>query len=183
MTLPSGASVPGARLGLLADTHGRVEIAAEAARLLVDAGADRLVHLGDVGGKEVLEALLVDLDAGGAPRPPVHVVFGNTDFEIDKLARFAHALGIRVEHPVGELRIGGKIVVFQHGDDAGAMRAALDAGADYLCHGHTHERRDERLGGTRVVNPGALHRAREHTVAVLDVARDAVSFLTIPRTP
>ena len=52
-------------------------------------------------------------------------------------------------------------------------------GVAYLCHGHTHATRDERLGPTRVINPGALFRARRHTVAVLDLARDEVSFLAV----
>ena len=32
-------------------------------------------------------------------------------------------------------------------------------GADFLLHGHTHVPRDERIGATRVFNPGAVGRA------------------------
>jgi predicted phosphodiesterase len=50
---------------------------------------------------------------------------------------------------------------------------------DYLLHGHTHVRRDERVGKTRVINPGALHRAAEKTVALLDLAADRLEYLRI----
>jgi predicted phosphodiesterase len=60
------------------------------------------------------------------------------------------------------------------------MRRALESQSfDYLLHGHTHVKRDERVGRTRVINPGALHRAREKTVAVLDTATDMLTFLTV----
>ena len=50
---------------------------------------------------------------------------------------------------------------------------------DYLLHGHTHVRRDERVGKVRIINPGALHRAREKTVAVLDTDTDRLTFVRV----
>ena len=54
-----------------------------------------------------------------------------------------------------------------------------------MVHGHTHVRRDERIGvgggkTVRVINPGALQRAREKSVAVLDTERDEVRFVAVP---
>jgi acyl-CoA thioester hydrolase len=46
------------RVGILSDSHGNVGTTARAARLLLDAGADILIHLGDIGSGEVLEALI-----------------------------------------------------------------------------------------------------------------------------
>jgi predicted phosphodiesterase len=60
------------------------------------------------------------------------------------------------------------------------MRTALESQRfDYLLHGHSHLTRDERVGRTRIINPGALHRAREKTVALLDTATDALKFITV----
>ena len=50
---------------------------------------------------------------------------------------------------------------------------------DYLLFGHTHIRLNERDGATRQINPGALHRAAEWTVAVLDVVQDQLRFLKV----
>jgi hypothetical protein len=60
------------------------------------------------------------------------------------------------------------------------MRSALAQGVDYLCHGHTHVVRDERIGQTRVINPGALFRAARYTVALLDMAADRLEIVQVP---
>ena len=40
--------------------------------------------------------------------------------------------------------------------------------------------RDERIGRTRVINPGALQRARRYTVALLDTEMDALELFELP---
>jgi len=51
-----------------------------------------------------------------------------------------------------------------------------------VIHGHSHLHRDERLGATRVINPGALGglRREPRSVAVLDVAADLLRFIPVP---
>jgi len=168
------------RIGLLSDSHGRARTTQRAVRLLIKQGVDVVVHLGDVGSVEVIDALVEKVDEHGQLMPPVHVVFGNTDWDAQALARYADSLGVQVDHPVGRLETEGKTIVFQHGHQDAAMSQALAEGVDYLCHGHSHRQRDEMVGSTRVVNPGALFRAAEYTVAVIDTATDSVRFLTVP---
>jgi predicted phosphodiesterase len=60
------------------------------------------------------------------------------------------------------------------------MRAAITGGADYLIHGHTHELRDERTAGTRIINHGALHRAPRFTVATLVPATGELQIIEVP---
>jgi predicted phosphodiesterase len=67
------------------------------------------------------------------------------------------------------------ILVF-HGHEPGFARALGTQGADYVLHGHTHVTRDERIGKTRIINPGALCRAAKKTVATLDLAADVLTF-------
>jgi predicted phosphodiesterase len=62
------------------------------------------------------------------------------------------------------------------------MEQALRDGADYLLHGHTHELRDERIGRTRMINPGALFRAARYTAALLDPRADRLEILALPRS-
>jgi hypothetical protein len=180
------------RIGLLSDSHGRADTTARAVRLLLDHGAELLIHLGDVGNEHVLDELLVHAPAGDGGADvddkrasgklvEAHVVFGNVDWDADNLARYARSIGLAVDHPVGRLSAEGASVVFLHGHDERAFAAELGRGPAYLCHGHTHKPRDDRAGPTRIVNPGALFRAAEHTVAVLDTDADAVTFLTLPR--
>ena len=166
------------RIGLLSDSHGRATATAEGAAQLAAAGAERLVHLGDVGTPEVLDAMLVPGASGGETLPG-HVVFGNTDADVAGLSEHARRLGLSVEHPVGRLRFDGVELVFCHGHEGRPMNAALDEGVAYLCHGHTHRQKDQRQGPTRVINPGALFRARQYSVALLTTETDDLAFLPV----
>lgn len=172
-------------IGLLSDSHGRADITARAVAALVDAGARVLVHLGDVGSVQVLDALAVP-DPRDADRIlDAHVVFGNTDDDWPALANYARTLGITVDHPVGCLTLEpdatgrAGALTFLHGDDELAMREAMRSQPRYLCHGHTHQKRDQRIGPTRVINPGALTRASRYTVALLETTGDSLQFLSV----
>ncbi len=164
------------KIGLLSDSHGRAATTRRAVAVLLQQGAEVLVHLGDVGTVEVIDALCVDHPKTGE-QIEAHLVFGNTDWDIDSLAEYAHDLDVVVDHPVGRLLLddGGKLV-FCHGHEAAPMQQALADGVRYLCHGHTHAQADDRRGSTRVLNPGALFRASVYSVAVLDTATDRVVF-------
>jgi putative phosphoesterase len=158
-------------LGILSDSHGHAETTHRAVEALLEAGAETLIHLGDIGSEEVLEELVV---------VPAKIVFGNCDDE-RLLARHAERLGVEVCHPIGFLEHASKRIAFSHGHLVPLMEAAVRNAVDYLLHGHTHEVRDERIGSTRVINPGALHRASRYTVALLDPQADRLRVLEVPR--
>ena len=158
-------------VGILSDTHDRVDAARAGMELLREHGAEYYVHCGDVGSE-----LILDLLAG----LPAAFVFGNCDWDRRGLERYAAHLNVSCLGHSGELELGGKLFHVQHGDDAQAMRRALDSQRfDYLLHGHTHVPRDQRVGRTRVINPGALHRVKEKTVAVLSLQSDELKFLPV----
>lgn len=172
-------STPITKVGLLSDSHGRSEITREAAKLLVARGAQVLVHLGDLGSDAVIDAMIEAVDGHRQPLPPVYIVFGNCDDDAAALGRYAESLGVRASW-VGRLKAGGKTLAFLHGHQgAAAVNPLLEEGVDYLCHGHTHRITDERIGRTRVINPGALFRAARHTVALLETSSDRLEFLTV----
>ena len=94
------------RVGILSDTHGDADIAHRAVRLLLAQGAGYLIHCGDVGETDVLDAL------AGVPSA---FVFGNTDFDRTDLANYAQSIGVTcafVEYPwdalTGLLHVGTK---------------------------------------------------------------------------
>ncbi|MEQ9453150.1 MAG: metallophosphoesterase family protein [Phycisphaeraceae bacterium] len=165
------------RIGLLSDSHGRSTTTRRAVELLVSEGAEVLVHLGDVGTVEVIDAL-AEVDDEGSPIE-AHLVFGNTDWDTGPLARYAEDLGVKVDHPAGRIKVEDGNLYFCHGHQPEIMATGLREGAKYLCHGHTHRTLDERQGATRVINPGALFRAETYTVALLDSGSDTLRFLTV----
>jgi putative phosphoesterase len=144
---------------------------AAAVTLLREAGAEFYVHCGDVGSERVLDHL------AGLPSA---FVFGNTDWDRASLARYAEKIGVACHGAFADLELGGKKFAVVHGDDFKLKQRLLaEQQHDYLLQGHTHVRADQRVGRTRLINPGALHRAREKTVALLDTETDRLRLLTV----
>jgi uncharacterized protein len=166
-----GRSLPRVIVGILSDTHDRADATAAAVAALRAAEAEYFIHCGDVGSERILDHL-AGLRAA--------FVFGNNDWDRAGLQRYAQTLGITCLGGFGELEVGGKHIGVTHGDDTRLIKRLLaEQRHDYLCLGHTHVRADERAGRVRVINPGALHRAREKTVAVLDTETDGLRFIVI----
>jgi len=158
-------------IGILSDTHGRADMAAVAVRILLEHKAEYLVHCGDVGGRDVLDAL-----AGH----PAMFVFGNNDYDRTELNQYAKTIGIACGGTHGKLAFNGKRAVVTHGDDFALMRRLIrEQQIDYLFLGHTHETQDQRNGKIHIINPGALYRAPIKTVAVLDTETDVVRFISV----
>ena len=121
-------------IGLISDTHGLIR--PEALQAL--AGAELILHAGDVGGEAVLAALTAIA--------PVEAVFGNAD-PIDG------TLPQRLR-----LSFGGLSLHVSHGHEiAGPTPDKLLArySADVIVYGHTHRPLVQHRGTRLVVNPGA----------------------------
>lgn len=140
------------RIGVISDTHGLVR--PEALRAL--AGADLIVHAGDVGGPDVLEALRAVA--------PVVAVRGNND-------RGAWAKALADTEVVES---GGRSLYVLHD----LKELDLDpraAGYDAVIAGHSHQPRIERRDGVLYLNPGSAGPRRFRlpiAVAWLAVAGD-----------
>jgi uncharacterized protein len=149
------------KIGIVSDTHGRTEAVARALELLRARGVGLILHCGDIDDPETV-LLFRDI--------PTHFVFGNCDHERDAIRAAVAEIGATLHEPWGFLELEGRKIGWLHGDDGRLMRDVVQSGAcDYLFYGHTHARADERRGPTRVVNPGALHRAAVKTCLVLDL--------------
>jgi putative phosphoesterase len=160
-------------VGILSDLHGRLDATQAAVELLRGRGAEYFVVCGDVGSPDVLERLR---GLGGA------VVAGNCDWDRPGLMRRCGELGLRWLDAVGFLDLDAKRLAVTHGDDVRILERVLSEGrCDYLLTGHTHVALDLRAGRTRIINPGALHRAKVRTVALLDPAADRLEFLSLEK--
>lgn len=173
-------------LGILSDSHGRHERTARAVRILRGYGAEAFIHCGDIGTRLVLDAL-AGLNAW--------FVWGNNDVPDDPfLNQYVAALGLPLPpEPPLRVRLAGRCLAVFHGHEPefGRLIDALRAGradqvaalvgdAQFVLYGHTHVAADEQLGGVRLINPGALHRARQYTVALLDLESDKLMSVPLP---
>jgi hypothetical protein len=158
------------RIGILSDTHDRRERTALAVRLLIDSGAEALIHCGDLTEPEIAH------ECAGLPST---FVFGNNDDDEDGiLAAIAEIGGVCLGRG-GEIVVAGKRIAVTHGDRGKEVKRLAATAPDYLLFGHFHVTTDAREGPTRWINPGALHRAESWTVALLDLDADDLRFLKV----
>ena len=158
------------KIGILSDTHDQVARTSRAVARLIEAGAEQLIHCGDITEPPVI------LECSGLPTT---YVFGNNDFDHANLRQVMIQTGGNCLERGGIIQLLGKRIAVTHGDRLGEIRRLELTNPDYLLSGHTHCALDERHGSTRWINPGALHRANPWTVAVLDLVSDHLEFLTI----
>ena len=126
-------------LGVISDTHGLLRPqAVEALR-----GSDRILHAGDVGTPEILEAL-VEI-------APVTAIRGNVDTHA-----WARAL------PETEVVIAGGVSIYiLH--DLGHLDLKLGAaGFRVVVYGHSHQPKIEEKNGVLYFNPGSAGPRRFH---------------------
>jgi len=156
-------------LGILSDTHDKLEPTRAALKALRAADCEFYIHCGDVGGERIFD-LLAGL--------PLAFVWGNCDFDRLTLKDYAASLGIACHDEFADLDLGGRRIAVTHGDDGNVIKQII-AGQkhQYLLHGHTHVARDQTIDGLRYINPGAVHRSPRPSVAVLDTATDLLRFI------
>jgi len=128
--------------------------------LIADQRVELILHCGDIDDAET-----VWLFPGNT-----HFVFGNCDTDKAELRQAMYGIGATLHEPFGSLDLPGGKIAFVHGDVKPLLQGIEDGGAyDYVFYGHTHQAEEHRTGSTRVINPGALQRARVKTFVVLDL--------------
>ena len=77
--------------------------------------------------------------------------------------------------------IEGVPVAMVHGHVDGEVNSlVLSKEYEYVFYGHTHRRRDEMIGNTRVINPGALNKSlMGYSICILDIKTGEVQFKSI----
>ena len=126
-------------VGVISDTHGLLRPeAVEALR-----GSDRILHAGDIGGLEILEAL--------SHIAPVAAVRGNVDTK-----PWACAL------PATEVvEVDGVSIYILH--DLGQLDLKSEAaGFRVVVYGHSHQPKIEEKNGVLYFNPGSAGSRRFH---------------------
>lgn len=149
------------RVGVISDTHGRVGRTEQAVELLRQHRVDMVLHCGDIGSAEIPQLFR---------EWPTHFVLGNVDRDEALLRTAIAAAGLCCHGQFGSVECGGAKIAFLHGHDARRLEATIAAGRwDLVCFGHTHRAESWLQGGTLVVNPGAVHRARPPSCAVIQL--------------
>jgi predicted phosphodiesterase len=81
---------------------------------------------------------------------------------------------------VGKLEIDHKRILMYHGSDSTKLDKFIKSGDyHYVLTGHTHVTRDERVGLTRVLNPGAHYYGSDGTTMIFDLGKDKVDLVKL----
>ena len=146
------------RLGVLSDTHDELARTRHAVHLVSAAGAEALIHCGDLTTPAILAACAV---------LPFWFVLGNHDADtVPALRQAATKLGTVCLGWGGVIELAGCRIGVAHGHLTTDLRRVLAGRPNFLLTGHSHIPSDTTADGVRRINPGALHRADEFTVAL-----------------
>lgn len=161
-------------LGILSDTHDDAANTRRALAVFKQQHVEFIIHCGDITTPE-----MVKLFDGW----PAAFVFGNLDKAEANLIAAARQLSEPASMGHRYIGIvGGASVAAYHGNDDEYLDTLIVSGQyDYVFCGHTHLRRDEKIGRTRVINPGSLGGRKEKTrsVCVLTLPDGAARFIEI----
>lgn len=159
-------------IGIVSDTHEDVRMIVKAVAIFKSRAPSLVIHCGDIISPPVLERF-----AG----LPLKLVFGNNDGERSGLKKKCAELGFSEIADTLTFEYAGKSFFVNHGTSSRVIEEAIATQQyDYVLHGHTHIPRNEVIGKTQVVNPGALFSADSYTIAFLAPKTGSVEFIEIP---
>ncbi len=161
------------RIGILSDTHDQIERTRVAVAMLRNAGAEALIHCGDLASPPIVQELAI---------LPSWFVFGNHDSDmVPHLEKSATASGVVCLGWGGTIVLSGRRVGVAHGHLTTDIRRVMQDAPEFLLSGHSHLPSDSSVGTVRRINPGALHRAELFTVALLELTDGKLEFIPVPR--
>jgi putative phosphoesterase len=162
------------KIGIIADTHDDLHNLERALALLRDEGVTTLLHCGDVCGPDTLAAL-----AGF----DVWIAQGNMDRSTGLTPAVEEMFGRGRLAWLHQISLDGYRLALIHGDNDEALGNLVASGEyAWVFHGHTHRRREQRVGRTRAINPGALGgtRRERRSFCILDLQAGEVRFVELP---
>jgi putative phosphoesterase len=159
------------KIGILSDTHDQAVNIQQALQIFQEHQVKKLFHCGDVTTLASVQWFC---------EFPLALAFGNGDTMTGEIKAFLR--GCNVENTAVYTYEGeylGKRIGMTHSHLAGELKRLIDSQTyDYVFYGHTHLRSDERMGRTRVINPGSLGglKKQSRSVCILDLEKDEAVF-------
>jgi putative phosphoesterase len=138
------------QIAVFSDSHDQIGHLEQALAAANAAGAQVLLHCGDLCAPFMLDRL------GRHFAGPIHVVFGNNDGDGRLLQTIAAKYAQITLHGIyAELALDGRSVALIHYPEP-ARRIAQSGEFDLVCYGHNHLKAVEQVGKGWLANPGEL---------------------------
>ena len=161
-------------IGLMSDSHNNRPDVRYALGIFRTLGIQVILHAGDLISADLLKEL-----KGFS----VYLSFGNGDDPLMISSKAGNLSAKFVCEDMIGLSLAEKRIFMIHGDHKPELDKRITSGIyDYVIHGHTHRYRDETVGATRVINPGALggRFVGERSFATLDIERNELLRYLVP---
>lgn len=138
------------KVGIISDSHDNVPNMEKAITWLNDNKIEQIIHCGDLCAPSILTDILAPKFSG-----PIHMVFGNVDDQDLLSKKVVNLKHVKYYGDLAEIELDKKKIAFIHYPDE-AKKLASSGKYDLVFYGHSHKPWEEKVGTTRLINPGTL---------------------------
>lgn len=174
------------KIGIISDTHDRLDYLAAAIKTFSNAQVDIVIHCGDWVSPFTLEYY----DHVMQDNPiPTKSVFGNNEGDIKRIIERNSALKNPIEFApklVFELEFERKKIAVFHGHDNVILNSLINSKQyNAVFTGHTHETRNEIIDSTLVFNPGTTagvassRITNKHTIGIYTPSTNTAEIISL----
>ena len=157
-------------LGIISDTHDNIPTIKKAVEIFKEKGVSLVLHLGDIVAPGTV------LYFKGFK---IKFIKGNCDGDIEHIKQKINEINGEFLGVFAEIELRNKKIALMHRPDR-LNKLILTKKYDYILYGHTHQEKNEKIGKTRIINPGSLYLGnKKHSIALLDLQKDEVEFICI----
>lgn len=138
------------KVAILSDLHDNYNNLLKALDILKKEKISEMIFCGDVCAPSVFKKMIEQFSGN------IYMVFGNVDG--DRIALESLVVendSTKIFGDEAELELNNKKIFFTHKPDL-ADEKAKQKKYDLICHGHTHEKREEKINNTLIINPGSV---------------------------
>lgn len=169
-------------LGIISDTHDDLLSLKSAIKIFNERKVSHVIHAGDnlfpgvVKEFKHLNAKLIG-------------ILGNNDGEKFGLLKNFQDIDGELHGEFCDLELDNLKIAIYHGTNNKMTEAIISSQLyDLVIHGHTHRKRDEKIGDVQVLNPGCAHRdfpniegeiETEPSIIIFDTTKMSYQFLRI----
>ena len=146
-------------LGVLSDTHNRIDLQNQAIDRLKEYGATHILHAGDFESVEALRALS---NCG----LPYACVFGNNDYALKEVAS-----EYRIKSEPYYIKIANLKIKMMH------LPYYMTPDSDIVIYGHLHKFHSSMEGNTLFLNPGEICGRESRRVEAVTLYRDRDRYI------
>jgi len=139
------------RLAIISDTHDNLPNLKKAIDLIKKEKIKILLHCGDIFRLDTLKEGLKSFQG------KIYIIFSEADADFSRIPEdsFEDLPKSKVFEKSGQIKIDGEKIAFCHFPEIGRDLANSQK-YDLVFYGHTHKPWEEKIGKTRLVNPGNI---------------------------